>query len=293
MTRSGISLMIAALVLQAPATRAAQLDKDSCTKLKTEQAQLEQGGTRVSLGKGPDWAKANLAPDKLDQVRRLIELDEQLLFRCGGRPLVVLPNDPDPAARDVDSKDGAAKAPPAKGKTPGPEKKPAVPLKKAAAPPADQPAQGAAKDTPPVKVGPQPQAAPAPANEGEEKKAAAPIVDQLAKDAAKESSAVMAAPPLMAPSLPAKADGDKKATVPAAPPVKAAAKDAPQVKTEAPPPEAGPPPTKEEEDKKAAALKAAKAKAAAKKKANDAYSASPTDWFFNPFASQGNPPAKK
>ena len=60
MTRSGISLVIAALLLQAPATRAAQLDKDSCAKLKNEQAQIEQGGTRGSMGKGPEWA-VNLA----------------------------------------------------------------------------------------------------------------------------------------------------------------------------------------------------------------------------------------
>ena len=43
------------------------------------------------MGKGPEWAKVNLAPEKLEQIRRLIELDEQLLFRCGGRPLVVIP----------------------------------------------------------------------------------------------------------------------------------------------------------------------------------------------------------
>ena len=112
MTRSGLSLVIAALLLQAPAARAAQLDKDSCAKLKTEQAQLEQGGVRGSLGKGPQWAKANLAPEKLEQIRRLIEVDEQLLFRCGGRPLVLLPSDPDPAARgEVESKDDARRRP--------------------------------------------------------------------------------------------------------------------------------------------------------------------------------------
>jgi hypothetical protein len=249
MTRSGISLVIAVLLLQAPAARAAQLDKDSCAKLKTEQAQLEQGGTRVNLGKGPEWAKINLAPEKLEQIRRLIELDEQLLFRCGGRPLVVIPHDPDPAAREVESKDGAAKGPPAKAaKTPPAEKKQAVPLKKAAAPPADQPTKGAAKETQRVKAAPQPGAASAPAKEGEEKKSAAPLVDQLAKEAAKETAPVTAPQPEAAPSL-----------------------------------------AKEAEDKKAAALKAAKAKA--KKKANDAYS--PTDWFTNPFASQGNPAAKK
>src|SRR5437762_6022113 len=135
MTRSGISLVIAALLLQAPATRAAQLDKDRCAKLKTEQAQLEQGGTRGSMGKGPEWAKVNLPPDKLEQIRRLIELDEQLLFRCGGRPLVIIPHDPDPAAREVENKEGATKGPPAKAaKAPDAEKKQTVPLKKAAAP---------------------------------------------------------------------------------------------------------------------------------------------------------------
>ena len=104
------------MLLQAPAARAAQLDKDGCAKLKTEQGQLEHAGTRGSMAKGPEWAKANLAPDKLDQIRRLIEVDEQLLFRCHGRPLVNLPKDPtdpDPAAREpgTDAAGKAAKAP--------------------------------------------------------------------------------------------------------------------------------------------------------------------------------------
>jgi hypothetical protein len=253
MTRSGISLVIAALLLQGSAARAAQLDKDSCAKLKTEQAQLEQGGTRGSMGKGPEWAKVNLAPDKLEQIRRLIELDEQLLFRCGGRPLVVIPHDPDPAAREVENKEGAAKGPPAKAaKAPDAEKKQTVPLKKAAAPPANQPAKGAAKETPPVKTAPQPEAASTPAKEVEDKKSSAPPADQ--------------------------------------PPVKEAAKEAPPSKA-APQPQAGPALTKEAEDKKAAAAKAAKAKA--KKKANDAYSPPFSDWNINPFAAQAGPPGKK
>src|SRR5262249_56909468 len=97
MMRPAFSFIIAAVLLQAPVSRAAQLDKDSCTKLKNEQVQLERDGARGSLGRGPDWAKANLGPEKMEQVRRLIEVDEQLLFRCGGRPLVVLPSDPDAA----------------------------------------------------------------------------------------------------------------------------------------------------------------------------------------------------
>src|SRR5215467_14264144 len=97
MTRSVFSLALAAVLLQAPASQAAQLDKEICSKLKSEQVELEKEGARGNLGKGPDWAKANLAPEKIEHVRRLVEVDEQLLFRCGGRPLVVLPSDPDAA----------------------------------------------------------------------------------------------------------------------------------------------------------------------------------------------------
>jgi hypothetical protein len=280
MTRSGISLVIAALLLQGSAARAAQLDKDSCAKLKTEQAQLEQGGTRGSMGKGPEWAKVNLAPDKLEQIRRLIELDEQLLFRCGGRPLVIIPHDPDPAAREVENKEGAAKGPPAKAaKAPDAEKKQTVPLKKAAAPPSNQPAKGAAKETPPVKTAPQPEAASAPA-----------------KEAATETPPAKTTPQPDAASSPAKEGEDKKSSVLPAdqPPVKEAAKETPPAKA-APQPQAGPAsapaPSKEAEDKKAAAAKAAKAKA--KKKANDAYSSPFADWNINPFAAQAGPPGKK
>jgi hypothetical protein len=261
MTRSGLSLVIAALLLQAPATRAAQLDKDSCAMLKTEQAQLEQGGMRGNLGKGPEWAKTNLAPEKLEQIRRLIEVDEQLLFRCGGRPLVLLPSDPDSAAREVEGKDGA-KGPPAKGtKTPAADKKPpaaekkspdvekkkAVPLKKAAAPPVALPALETAKETPP----------------------SAPVLPQPPPEAAP-------APPSVAPAPVAPA----AALVPAA--------------ASTPPPAAPTPPAasaKELEDKKAAAIKAAKAKA--RMKADDAYRPPAADWGANPFAGLLSPPPAK
>jgi hypothetical protein len=159
MTRSGITVLLAALLLQAPSTRAAPLDKEGCANLKAEQGQLENAGTRGNMAKGPQWAKTNLEPDKLDQVRRLLEVDEQLLFRCQGRPLVNLPNDPtdpDPAAREPGT-DAAKSAPAAKvpkapkkevaKKDPG-KQEPAK--KKAAAQPANPAAKGQAKQgTPP------------------------------------------------------------------------------------------------------------------------------------------------
>jgi hypothetical protein len=136
MTRATIALIAAALLVHAVAVHAAPLEKDECAKLKGEQTQLEQGGVRGSMGRGPEWAKANLAPDKLEQIRRIIEIDEQLLFRCQGRPLVNLrePQDPDPAAQGPNGK--TAPKPPAAAKA---EKK--TPVKKAIA----QPPAGAAK----------------------------------------------------------------------------------------------------------------------------------------------------
>lgn len=223
MTRYGLSLVIAAVLLQAPAARGAQLDKDACAKLKSEQVLLEQGGTRASLGKGPEWGKANLAPDKIEQIRRLIEVDEQLLFRCGGRPLVVLPADPDPAAREVESKDGA-KVAPAKGtktpdaakKAPDAEKKKAAPLKKAGVPPVDPPAKSAPSEPPAANTVPPPETAPA-----------------AAKEAAKEAAPATLPPPgaspvpVTLPPRPAKEAEDKKAAAAKAAKAKANAKKKP------------------------------------------------------------------
>ena len=124
--------------------RAAPLDPDSCARLKTEQEDLEKREVRANMAKGPDWAKANLAPEKLSEIKRMIDLDEQLLFRCPGRHLVNLPLEPDPPPPPpVDEKkaDGEQKAD--APKAPAPEKKSAgdkaekkqPPQKKAAPPP--------------------------------------------------------------------------------------------------------------------------------------------------------------
>ena len=173
MTRGGIALVAAALLVPTLVVRAAPLDKDGCARLKMEQAQLEQAGTRGGMGRGPEWAKANLAPEKLEQIRRLIEVDEQLLFRCQGRPLVNLPRDPDPAAREVESK-GAPKRPVAKaGKPPEGEKKAGAPVKKAAAPPVDPAAKAVAKEAPAAKAASPSPPAPAKKESAESKQAAA------------------------------------------------------------------------------------------------------------------------
>lgn len=119
MLRKSASIVAAVLAVLscAAAVHAASLDRDTCNRLKTEQDGLEKAGIRAVMAKGPEWAKENLTPDKLAEVRRTIELDEQLLFRCAGKPLVVLPPEADPAASPPEPIEG--------GKEEG--KKPAVP----------------------------------------------------------------------------------------------------------------------------------------------------------------------
>ena len=71
-----------AIAAGAGSAAAAQLDKVACEALKTEEATLVTAGIKTDMDKGPEWAKTNLAPDRLQQVARYIELEEQISFRC-------------------------------------------------------------------------------------------------------------------------------------------------------------------------------------------------------------------
>jgi hypothetical protein len=153
------------LALMWGGVRAAPLDAATCGLLKGEQAQLEKNGVRDSMAKGPEWAKAKLDADKLEQIKRLIFLDEQVLFRCSGRNLVELPPeaDADPAATPPGDEKGApAGNEAAKGKAPA--KKPAAATVEKT-PPAKAPAKetGAAKAAAPKKQAPPKDAEAAPA----------------------------------------------------------------------------------------------------------------------------------
>ncbi|MBO0764648.1 MAG: hypothetical protein J2P50_08675 [Hyphomicrobiaceae bacterium] len=130
---------LAALAAGPTKVRAAPLDAETCTKLQGEQERLENAGVEKDLAKGPVWAKANLAPDKLGLVQRFIEIEEQLLFRCRNKAIVHLPPEseaPESAEdKDDDDKDTAGKGPAGKGGVEG-----QTPKKAAAA---AKPAKGA------------------------------------------------------------------------------------------------------------------------------------------------------
>lgn len=82
---------------------AATLDEQTCDQLKREVGQLEGLGARDNLAKGAQWGKANLRGAQLEQVKKLIEIDEAVAFRC---PRPKPKPKPDPAVL------AKAKAPP-------------------------------------------------------------------------------------------------------------------------------------------------------------------------------------
>ena len=152
---SALLFGVLAFALADSRVRAEPLDAATCGQLKGEQVRMEQTGVRGNMEKGPAWAKSNLAADKLEQIRRLMDLDEQLLFRCSSRNLVELPPDadgdpaPTPAKADDEGKDPASSktdAAPASQKKPGTAK--AAPAEQAKTPAAKPKPKEAAKTAP-------------------------------------------------------------------------------------------------------------------------------------------------
>lgn len=69
------------LTLAGPAA-ADRLDAQACDALHAEQGKLVDAGTRNDMKQGPEWAKSNLPPARLARIRQLIEVEEQIAFRC-------------------------------------------------------------------------------------------------------------------------------------------------------------------------------------------------------------------
>lgn len=124
-----VLLLTVALIAAAPAA-AAPLEPQTCDTLKTEYQGLVAAGAKSDMDKGAQWAKANLAPDKLKAIERLIAVTEQLSFRCGeqltARPALKEVPKP-PQVLNAEAAGGGAKAgagkissipPPVRKKTP-------------------------------------------------------------------------------------------------------------------------------------------------------------------------------
>jgi hypothetical protein len=133
----------------AAAAQAEPLSKEACAAVEAEHAKLAAAGMPELVKKGPAWAKANLGAAQIKDVARYIELEGDLLFRCGHDKLR---RGIDPAA------DGAeAAAPP-----PRPQRKPgggtAAKRQEAGQPAADGKAAAQPKPKPKPKPTPKPKA---------------------------------------------------------------------------------------------------------------------------------------
>jgi hypothetical protein len=72
------------------------LEKEACERLQSEKQTLVVLGVDKEFSKGPEWAKANLAQSELNLLKRYIDLEEQLKFRCGLAMVTLqIPDDPE------------------------------------------------------------------------------------------------------------------------------------------------------------------------------------------------------
>lgn len=81
----GCLLLIGSFGLVAGTTGAVQarmLPFPQCLKLQSEKASLVAQGVQAHFDKGPAWALTSLSAEQIRKVRRLIALQEALLFRC-------------------------------------------------------------------------------------------------------------------------------------------------------------------------------------------------------------------
>lgn len=242
MSRAGHALL--ALLLGAVAApwhaMAAKLDKETCAALASELAAITATGIKADMGRGPAWGITNMSPERISSARRLMDIEDQIEFRCGTRGTVRpngAPGAPAPATPGADTR--TADQPPAKEvKTPAAVAAPAsatsAPTNKPAGePPAAQPAKSAVQTAPaaPAKAGtagpatqsvksalqPARHAAPAPAVASESPPTTASVAP------VKPAPAVTAAPVMdVAPSVPvprkSAAEAQPKRTVAVNPP---------------------------------------------------------------------------
>jgi hypothetical protein len=118
------------------------LDKAACAALNAEMTGLKTLEVEALMQKGPEWALANLSAGDLSLIRKFIEDDEQIKFRCmPPASLVKLRGSPEDEETPVVAKaaDGSTESADTgtaseAGSTPAqkPKQKPKPPVKKAA-----------------------------------------------------------------------------------------------------------------------------------------------------------------
>jgi hypothetical protein len=78
------AITLAASLVSATAAFATQpkIDAETCAQLRLEESKFRQSGILNDMSKGPEWAKANLTPERLRAVEHYLTLGEQVEFGC-------------------------------------------------------------------------------------------------------------------------------------------------------------------------------------------------------------------
>jgi hypothetical protein len=200
---------------------AAKLDKAACADLSKELAAITATGVKADMQRGPEWAKANMPIERLQSIRRLLEIEDQLEFRCarGGKqkdkgpapapqvpgqsqtaqPSKGTPVPTSPVTEKRTSAPAMVVVKPPVAIQPEPSKTPsaATPVKNATAPPTAAPvapSAAAAPATVPPAAGPV-----APAATGTMPAAAAPATATPSPSKSQSTPVVAATPPVASP----------------------------------------------------------------------------------------------
>ena len=125
------ALTLALLAAGSGGAWATRLDKTACADLSTELTTLLGSGLKEDMDRGPAWAAANLPPERLVIINRVVELQGQIEFRCGtpGRNVAkspnAKPNDKTPGTKPANANAATAKSNAEEGDDPASVTKPA------------------------------------------------------------------------------------------------------------------------------------------------------------------------
>lgn len=118
---AGTTPLIGAVAVAEP------LDKQSCANLQNQRKQLFNADMQAALDQGPDWVKKHLTDEAIERVRRFLDVEEQIQFRCRGGGV------DKPVAKPIDTKPTDTKAPDGTAadaaSVPLPDRKPTPPSK--------------------------------------------------------------------------------------------------------------------------------------------------------------------
>ena len=90
---------------------AKKLDKAVCKNLKLERAEFLSSGILDDMSRGPEWVKDNLPAEKIDRIKRYINLDARVIFQCpnGGGPKITHKKKAKPAKKAGAGRSGQKK----------------------------------------------------------------------------------------------------------------------------------------------------------------------------------------